>query len=246
MDKVIEKIRALSKGVNLEQRFTDNFNTAVNVFDSLNLEKIDNAATVFEKNIELKSELEYQYQSKKDSSELDFWIINHWGGIHGFKNNNNNIDKIISFKQQIHTGKLTKSCFSTISSLSKIASFMYPERFFIYDSRVVYALNWLILTCENKEERRYSYFPMPTSRNKILVNFDIQTILNIYHSEQYTDFSAMYYDEQTAYFTYCNFIRKAALSIYGESEKPYIIEMLLFVLADKEIFDEIKKVKLII
>jgi len=245
MDKVIEKIRTLSKDIDLEQRFTDNFNTNVSIFDSLNLEKIDNAITIFEKNIELKNELEYQYQSKGDSSELDFWIINHWGGIHGFKNTENNIDKTKKFKQQLNVGKLTKDSFSTISSLSKIASFMYPEEFFIYDSRVIYALNWLILTCENRDELCYSYFPIPTSRNKILVNFDIQTVLNIYHSGQYTDFSAMYYDQQIAYFTYCNFIKKAAQSIYGESEKPYLIEMLLFVLADKEIFSEIKKVKLV-
>lgn len=49
MDKVIEKIRTLSKDIDLEQRFTDNFNTNVSIFDSLNLEKIDNAITIFEK-----------------------------------------------------------------------------------------------------------------------------------------------------------------------------------------------------
>lgn len=246
MDKVIEKIRTLSKDIDLKQRFTDNFNTNVSVFDSLNLEKINNATTVFDKNIELKSELEYQYQSVGDSSKLDFWIINHWGGIHGFKKTKKNIEKTKKFKQQLSVGKLTKESFGTISSLSKIASFMYPEEFFIYDSRVIYALNWLILNCENRDELRYSYFPMPTSRNKILVNFDIQTILNIYHLEQYTDFAAMYYDQQIAYFTYCKFIKKAALSIYGEFEKPYLIEMLLFVLADKEIFNEIKKIELVL
>ncbi|MGP9668408.1 hypothetical protein ACT3TV_09865, partial [Psychrobacter sp. AOP31-A1-22] len=55
-----------------------------------------------------------------------------------------------SFKQELKLKKLSKKNFETISSLSKVASFLDPEKYFIYDARVAYSLNWLILKYENK------------------------------------------------------------------------------------------------
>jgi hypothetical protein len=100
--------------------------------------------------VRLKWILSEKYKNNTEQNFIDFWIINNWGGIRGFKQNNRNVEKIKQYKKQLEKRKLTKECFSTISSLSKVSSFLDPENFVIYDSRVIYTLNWLILTCENQ------------------------------------------------------------------------------------------------
>lgn len=132
-------------------------------------------------------------------------------------------------------------CFSTISSLSKISSFFDPENFVIYDSRVIYTLNWLILTCENQNGFKEKYFPMPSGRNKIIADFDMNTIVNISHISEYVENMKLYVTQQNAYFEFCDFIKTNTKLIYGEDSKPYELEMLLFTLADKEIFNELKE-----
>ena len=131
--------------------------------------------------------------------------------------------------------------FSTISSLSKISSFLDPDKYVIYDSRVIYALNYLILTGENKDEFKHKYFPMPSGRNKIIADFDMNTIINIFHAGKYGTNKELIIPQQQAYFDFCNFVRTYTKSIYGSSAKPYELEMLLFTIADKEIFYDIKK-----
>ncbi len=194
-----------------------------------------------EQNIRLKWILNDKYKNTSEQSLIDFWIINDWGGIRGFKSNERNLKKIDAFKNQLYKRKLSVDCFQTISSLSKIASFMDPDNWVIYDSRVIYALNWLILTCEVKERVVHKYFPMPSGRNKIIVNFDMNTIINLFHIGAYEERSEWYRRQQVAYFEFCDFIKLSSKRIYGEDAKPFELEMLLFTLADKEIFNELKQ-----
>ncbi len=51
----------------------------------------------------------------------------------------------------------------------------------------------------------------------------------------------MYESKQDAYFKYYNFIKKYAQPILGEDAEPYELEMLLFVIADREIFKDMKE-----
>lgn len=162
------------------------------------------------------------------------------GGIRSFKPNERNIDKILSFKEQIKKGRLSLDCFSTISSLSKISSFLNPEKFVIYDSRVIYTLNWLILTCENQNGLRKKYYPMPRGRNKKISDFEMNTIINLSHISDYGGKVEMFIPQQKAYFDFCKFVQNATKKIYGPNSKPYELEMLLFTLADKEIFEDLK------
>ena len=151
-----------------------------------------------------------------------------------------------SFKQELKLKKLSKKNFETISSLSKVASFLDPEKYFIYDARVAYSLNWLILKYENKNIINYKYFPMPNSRNKSLVNFDIQTILNIAHANELKQSPDIYLKPQEAYHAYCNLIGRIAEQIYRDTKSAYLIEMLLFMIADQEVLAEVKKTKILI
>lgn len=88
----------------------------------------------------------------------------------------------------------------------------------IYDSRVIYTLNWLILTCENQNGFKKKYFPMPSGRNKIIADFDMNTIVNIFHISEYAENTDLYVNQQNAYFEFCDFIKTNTKLIYGEDQ----------------------------
>ena len=241
MKNVIEKLRDFSNGIDLKERFDFNFDINDEIFSSKETEKLSTDNNPFEQNVRLKWILSEKYKTNTEQNFIDFWIVNNWGGIRGFKPNERNIEKVRRFKKQLEKRKLSLDCFSTISSLSKISSFIDPENFVIYDSRVIYTLNWLILTCENQNGFKKKYFPMPSGRNKIIANFDMNTIVNISHISEYDENTELYVSQQNAYFQFCDFIKTNTELIYGENSKPYELEMLLFTLADKEIFKELKE-----
>ncbi len=190
----------------------------------------------FEKNLYLKDNLS---QVLKDDAELKhhYWIIQEWGGIRSFKRNERNDMKLRKFKLQLTEGALTEDTASVISSLSKVASFLYPDKFVIYDSRAVYALNWLILRYADDNKKRL--FPQPPGRNKELDKYDIQTIFRLSQEKRKKDGSE-YHDEKTAYFEYCKIIVELSKHVFP-NRKPYYLEMLLFVIAPGYIVDDIKK-----
>ena len=241
MKNVIEKLKNFSNQIDLKERFDFNFDINDEIFSSKETEKLSTDNNPFEQNVRLKWILSEKYKTNTEQNFIDFWIVNNWGGIRGFKPNERNIEKVRRFKKQLEKRKLSLDCFSTISSLSKIASFIDPENFVIYDSRVIYTLNWLILTCENQNGFKKKYFPMPSGRNKIIANFDMNTIVNISHISEYDENTELYVSQQNAYFQFCDFIKTNTELIYGENSKPYELEMLLFTLADKEIFKELKE-----
>jgi hypothetical protein len=241
MQNVIETLKYYRREIDLKNRFIFNFSIYDKIFSSLETEKLESDKNPFEQNVNLKWILSEKYKNNKEQSFIDFWIINIWGGIAGFKPNEKNIIKLQKFKKQLEKGKLTKDCFETISSLSKVSSFIEPENFVIYDSRVIYTLNWLILSCENQNGFKQKYFPMPNGRNKVITNFDMKTIINLSHIEEYENETELYIKPQFAYFEFCKFIKKNAKIIYGENAKPYELEMLLFTIADKEIFKDLKE-----
>ena len=241
MKNVIEKLKEFSNQIDLKERFDFNFDITDKIFSSKETKQLSTDKNPFDQNVRLKWILSEKYKVNSEQNFIDFWIVNNWGGIRGFKPNERNIEKVRRFKKQLEKRKLSLDCFSTISSLSKISSFIDPENFVIYDSRVIYTLNWLILTCENQNGFKEKYFPMPSGRNKIIANFDMNTIVNISHISEYVENTELYVSQQNAYFEFCDFIKTNTELIYGKNSKPYELEMLLFTLADKEIFKDLKK-----
>jgi len=174
--------------------------------------------------------------------EQYFWIINKWGGIESFKNTDKNQVRINIFSNQLEKRKLTGDSFSVISSLSKIASFQDPENYFVYDSRTIYTLNWLLLKSKLHDA---FYFPMPESRNSKLTLFDLNTIIAYRNKERIFTESKKYtikpilLDYQTAYFEYCDLIKYLHKHIL-QDQPIWFIEILLFTIADNIIFKEVK------
>lgn len=240
MKRTIEKLKSFNKQIDLRTRFNINFDVDDQFFTSSEVNQLKPIQNGFDLNIKLKQVLCEKYKVNVDQNLIDYWIINVWGGIRGFKSNERNIEKIIKFKKEIRKGKLSLESFGTISSLSKIASFLEPDNYVIYDSRVIYTLNWLILTCENQNGFRQKYFPIPNGRNKKMNDFDLKTILNLTHLSEYSNQVDLFNTPQTAYFEFCDFVKIAGKEIFGPNSKPFELEMLLFTLADEEIFQNLK------
>ncbi|MBF6653514.1 hypothetical protein C3B47_11555 [Flavobacterium columnare] len=59
-------------------------------------------------------------------------------------------------------------------------------------------MNWLILTSENQKNFKVPYFPIPTGRNKIISDFDMNTILNLSHLSEYISNKKIFYNHQEA------------------------------------------------
>ena len=243
MDNVLEQLRKLSQEINLSNRFEWDFNgdflnSIPQVGPFINNTNFHN---LFERNEALKFKLTEYFQNNNASDDLNFWIINQWGGIKNFKNSNKNRNKINEFRNEVRNGRLTRSTFSTISSLSKLSSFWDCKNYVIYDSRVIYSLNWLIL--KFSEEKRY--FPTPPGRSEVIAKFNIDTIIRLFHKDiiQGED---LYYSYKQAYHRYCDLMRKWSLKLWNDNyskrrQYPFYLEMLLFIIADKEIFEDMKK-----
>lgn len=178
--------------------------------------------------------------------ELCLWIIKDWGGIKGGKKENT-INLINSFKDKNIIN------FERIASSSKVASFMYPKKYIIYDSRVAYALNWIILA-ENAGEK---FFPIPEGRNSKMQAFNMNVLIRLKNISTYKPLNSdelntrsyinnkdksLYIPKEMAYAELNKLIAQLSKKLWGnktESELLYFTEMLLFSIADKEIFEDI-------
>lgn len=176
----------------------------------------------FQRNVYLKQNLSPMNPVK------NFWAIQDWGGIQTFRKNPANNQRITNFLNSCNNGiNLQKAQFNIISSLSKVASFTDPHRFFIYDSRVIFSLNWLNLAHGSPK----IWYKQPAGRNATLNKYNLETILNL------SDINVVAIPDGQAYLHYCDFI----LSHYRQVgyTDPWELEMLLFVIADEEIIDDI-------
>lgn len=237
MTLIVEKLKQYKTYVDLEKRFSYDFNNSTKLFSEIEKNELDNASNTFKRNIKLKELIKVKANGSYDLTDLNFWIVNNWGGIRTFKRNDKNEEKIKKFSTQLSISKLTKDTFNTISSLSKISSFIDPDNYVIYDSRVIYAINWIIMTSRHGDIR---YFPMPTGRNKKILDFDINTIIHLKHLDKYQN-GQLFYNHQIAYFEFCNLIKILSKAVFDDQTiKPYYLEMLLFTIADNEIFNELK------
>ena len=173
------------------------------------------------------------------------WIVSKWGGI-----NVKDIDKIyesvITFQQQkLKTNQLS---FQGIASISKILSFMFPKEYIIYDARVAYAINWILLKTKSSK----IFFPIPESRNSKLNAINVSTLIRTSNAKPYIDNIGnskiiskcdknLFIDKSKTYVTLCDLISQINMNLWDDDKKqyPFYTEMLLFLLADTKIFSDI-------
>jgi len=203
-----------------------------NIFEKDKVNEIKKSNNEYEQNRKLKYILNNILNENIDN-KLDYynWIVKDWGGIGSFRKK---IEDIDSFLKNVKDKKIKSIQFSTISSFSKIISFIQPNDYFIYDSRVAYVLNWLLL--KNYSKDNY-FFIIPSGRNSDLVKYSMDTIISLFDKKN----DKQFYPKRHSYFIYCDFIKVLYNKIKNPIiNDPFYFEMLLFGLFEK-ICDEIKK-----
>ena len=227
MDKLIKALIRLSAESHL-----DNFDWRIP--ENCPIEIPADCGTGYLKNIYLKENF-HQVIRDDDTLNSHYWVIRDWGGIGTFQRNENNDRRIRSFMERLTDTELTnknltmnRDLFGCISSLSKVASFMCPDKYAIYDSRAIYALNWLLFNHSNLE-----LFPQPTGRNAKLSKYDLQTIFRL------INLNVRYKPHDVAYHEYCQLLRQLSQQVFGEDSRPYKVEMLLFMVATTKIIEQI-------
>lgn len=237
MDKLIKNIGELSEKIDLNKRFKwngwiDDF-TNSDLFTQQEKNRILENESSFAKNIALKKVLNEKF-TKEANTDLAFWYIQKWGGIANFKEKNAAIINS-AIEKSLNHEYLTE--LTNISSLSKVTSVVDIENQIIYDSRVVYAFNWLIL---KRFDGNMKFFPIPTGRSSIASNFDIGTIINFKFHNRF-DEKNLYFEPKQSYKQFCKIIKLLNSAIYGNfKQEPFRLEMLLFAAFEEEIIKDVK------
>ena len=134
------------------------------------------------------------------------------------------------------------------------------DDFIIYDSRVIYSLNWLIFRFNKKYNKTEKYFFQPSGRNRLLTLLPVDSIINFGNIEYLNVdnkgdniFGDIYFQKSECYSKMCELTKNLNKLIFKDTEiqiknmkiqaekYPFFIEMLLFQIADDIIFNDIKK-----
>ena len=237
MDKLIKDIAELANRIDLSKRFiwndweTDFENSKL--FCPNEKKEVLEQQNGFEKNVALKKVLHNKFKSNSNT-DLAFWYIRKWGGINNFKDKNSDIVGSAIAKSS-NNEYLTN--LNSISSLSKVTSVVNIENQVIYDSRVVFALNWLIL---KRFGGNLKFFPIPEGRSSIASNFDIGTIINFKFHKRFHE-KDLYFEPKQAYEEFCKMIKSINSAVYSDNKnEPFRLEMLLFTAFSKEIIEDMR------
>ncbi len=177
--------------------------------------------------------------------EISLWIIRDWGGIHN-GSDSDTMRSIIDFLQT------DSPRFNRIASTSKVGGFMTPDKRIIYDSRVAYSMNWIILS----ESAGDKFFPIPEGRNSKMQSFNLNVLIrlkfaDIYKPDKTEDWrnrkyisakdKKIYISKSDAYYELNDLVGKVNEVLWTNDRKqqPFYTEMLLFSIADKCVFREI-------
>ena len=251
-DKIVEYLSRFKSDLPALYSWNPNIQRLVglNVLSNQQLKDL-NSLSSFEKEIHLKQlichKLSESHADKRldNFNELCLWVIKDWGGITGGKEADT-LKLIQSFLTQEKAG------FNRIASISKVASFMYPERYVIYDSRVAYSLNWIILS-QGAGDR---FFPIPEGRNSKMVAFDMNVLIRLMNIENFKVGDVeeldngkyinnmdkkLFIPKSEAYSELNKLIRLVSEKLWSGDECKYLYytEMLLFSIADREVFEDI-------
>lgn len=218
MDTLVAKIQELSAMHSVEKDYNWDIRShpphaPQSLIDILDDSKISR----FDKSVYLKTTLKDTLKNDK-SLEIHYWIIQKWGGIYAFKRNTRNDERINNLKSDLDNERLSFGC---IASLSKVASFMAPETYAIYDSRAIYTLNWLLFKFADGKK----LFPQPVGRNAKLTKHNIEKKFPS------TDKAPEYYPKNEAFHEYCKLMKQLTFMQHGREKPLYLLEMLLFMIA---------------
>ncbi len=250
-EKIANYLRYIQKNIATTYRWNANLNGLVQL-EVISIEELYNLnqQTLYEKEVALKFILEEKLQKlyKTDTDQFEalcMWIIQEWGGIKGAKPHTS-IPRVYEFINA------DKPKYEALPSVSKVGMFMYPRKNIIYDTRVIYALNWAILS----QNAGSHFFPIPGGRNSKINAFNMEVLIRLsrakkYKPEKRSDLNKRNYidavdlsffiEEKEAYYEAIKLIGNINKIIWDDdrTKHPFYTEMLLFSSADTEIFHDI-------
>lgn len=221
------------------------------IISSEQCQRLQKIETSSEKNAELKlmlSSVLHKLDSIKDKKLVYKWIVSNWGGI-----NTINVEKLNSSVENFLKQRAEGSKYSKIesrASVTKVLSFIDPEKYIIYDTRVAYSINWILLKTNSSER----FFPMSEGRNSKLTGVNIETLIRLSRAYEYLDNlhdkkvmskvdKRVFIDDTLAYPTLCDLIAAINEKLWSDEKRkyPFYTEMLLFAIADNIIFEDVLK-----
>ncbi|MEI8087626.1 MAG: hypothetical protein WCG93_15560 [Paludibacter sp.] len=233
IDKIVSYLREVILKASIEKRYKWQFKLDEN--SSIPIELND-----YQKCIWLRENLKDKIHALYKNDSVEFkkqyqWIISKWGGIRL-----GDVEKLDNLVTDFINNKdlCTNKNFDRISSVSKVATFMFPQEYIIYDSRVAFAMNW-ILVSQGLTNR---FFPIPEGRNSKMLNFDVNVIINLMFKG---DISVLI-PKNEAYNKMNDLITKINNKLWDTDEERkniYLTEMLLFSIADTYIIDNWAEIK---
>jgi hypothetical protein len=116
MNEMIDHLKEIAKLIDLKNDYY------WELPDGLPIGIPDSVTDSFHRNVYLKENLAPELERDTDL-RLHYWIIREWGGIRSFQVGDRNDEVIRKFKSEVQQGRLTRTSFMSISSLSKLSSF---------------------------------------------------------------------------------------------------------------------------
>ena len=200
--------------------------------------------TWLEKTTELKTLLCENIKNSNNSHELEtiaVYFIKEWGGIKRFSKAREVVEQFKNISGTESTPDGFKPKFQSISSWSKWASLVCPKWACIYDARVAYSINGINFIKGGK----HKIFPIPEGRNSRLNILDVSTLLlsikirNNDKGDPKTLRKNHFVEESSAYTEYLSILRGVSHKLWEDHEHIHEVEMLLFALADTDVYEEI-------
>lgn len=184
--------------------------------------------TIPEQTIYLKKELKKELciKEKDEHVFLNFahWVIQKWGGIPRSPGE----EKLKSLYKKLKDEK-SKNIIENvdnISSLSKVAAFYDDSKYAVYDSRVIFTLNWLIfingLHEQDNPKRKMKFFRQPDGRNTDIKKHNQDTIFGLVY-KTFDINNTYYYSEKESYKVYCELLENA-VRYYERHKCDYLIK----------------------
>lgn len=198
----------------------------------------------FDRTLELKAGLRALVNSSTcdiEDGRVATYFTKVWGGITRFSKVDETLGLFSSLKGIAEIPVGFQPRFQQISSWSKWASIVCPDWACIYDARVAYSLNAITYLMGAE----HPIFPMPEGRNTRLKMLDVTTLLlgERLLSGESSDPKDLrkkhFFSERAAYPRYVSLVRNVSIELWGNPHHIHEVEMLLFSLADGQIYQDV-------
>jgi hypothetical protein len=233
--------------------FKDDFIKSYPFMSEADVDCLKSAPSKLHKEVILKFIISRDFHSDLDDDSklaLAGWLVRIWGGIKGIHQKT-----LVEILSNINKNELL---YKNVSSWSKVYSAINLRDGAIYDSRVAYSLNWLLL---KQDTDSVQYFHQPGSRNTKLSALPLDTLITLrsrtkegFTVEGLKSKSDVYLNKDACYEEYIKLLKAVSEYLWGDNvielehpvkqkirlaDYPFFTEMLLFTVADKAVIHDI-------